>query len=88
MVLLIKFWDGNLKPDKCLCFGYGIGFDLHSCFLIPIFNWGKNRIIFVVDTSLSTHTDNRGKDILVIGEGPTQFFYISNSFFLVRSLFV
>ena len=33
--------------------------------------WGKNVIIFGVDNSLSVHTDNRKKDILVLGKRPT-----------------
>ena len=33
---------------------------------------GKNVIIFGDDMSLSVHIDNKGKDILVLGEGPTQ----------------
>ena len=33
---------------------------------------GKNVIIFEADTSSSVHIDNKGKDILVLGEGPRQ----------------
>ena len=33
---------------------------------------GKNIIIFGVDISLSTKIDNRKKDILILGKGPTQ----------------
>ena len=62
----------NADPDKCFYSGYGIGFDFRSCFLIPNFNWGKNVSIFGVENSSSTQTDNRKKDILVIGEGTTQ----------------
>ena len=36
------------------------------------FDWGKNIVIFRVDNSLSVHTDNNKKDILVLGRGPTQ----------------
>ena len=32
---------------------------------------GKNVIIFEVDRSSSTKIDNRKKDILVLGKGPT-----------------
>ena len=32
----------------------------------------KNAIIFRVDMSSSVHIDNRNKDILILGEGPTQ----------------
>ena len=33
---------------------------------------GKNVIIFGADMSSSVHTDNKNKDILILGEGPTQ----------------
>ena len=33
---------------------------------------GKNVIIFGADMSSSVHIDNKGKDILIFGEGPTQ----------------
>ena len=33
---------------------------------------GKNFIIFGVDMSSSVHIDNKGKDILILGKGPTQ----------------
>ena len=33
---------------------------------------GKNVIIFEVDTSSQTKTDNKKKDILILGKGPTQ----------------
>ena len=32
----------------------------------------KNVIIFVADMSLYMHIDNKNKDILILGEGPTQ----------------
>ena len=33
---------------------------------------GNNVIIFGADMSSFVHIDNRGKDILILGEGPTQ----------------
>ena len=33
---------------------------------------GKNVIIFGVDMSLFVHLDNKNKDTLILGEGPTQ----------------
>ena len=33
---------------------------------------GKNVIIFGVDLSQSMHICNKGKDILILGKGPTQ----------------
>ena len=34
--------------------------------------FGKNVIIFEVDVSSSVHVDDKKKDILILGEGPTQ----------------
>ena len=33
---------------------------------------GKSIIIFEADMSLSVHVDNKGKDILIFGDGATQ----------------
>ena len=34
--------------------------------------WGKNVIKFGADMSSSARIDDKGKDILILGEGPTQ----------------
>ena len=34
--------------------------------------FGQNALIFGVDMSFSAHNDNKKKDILILGEGPTQ----------------
>ena len=34
--------------------------------------FGRNDIIFDVDINLSAHFDNKGEDIFIFGEGPTQ----------------
>ena len=52
--------------------GYGIGFDSRSEFLFTDGSYGKNVIIFGADMSSSVHVDNKGKDILILCEGPTQ----------------
>ena len=40
---------------------------------IHLFNgFGRNVIIFGVDMSSSVHVDNKGKEILILGKGPTQ----------------
>ena len=39
---------------------------------IKKFDWGKNTTMFGVDNSSLAHNDNKKKDILVLGEGPTQ----------------
>ena len=40
-------------------------------YLIP---YGRNVIIFGADLNSSVHIDNKGKDILILDEGPTQDF--------------
>ena len=52
--------------------GYGIGFDRRSSFSIPRGGFGQNVLIFGADMSTSIHIDNKKKDILVLGRGPTQ----------------
>ena len=51
---------------------YSIGFDSGSEFLSSDGSMGKNLAIFGADMSSSTHIDNTGKDILILGKGPTQ----------------
>ena len=52
--------------------GYGIGFDRRSSFSFPSGRFGQNVLIFGADMSSSVHIDNKKKDILVLGRGPTQ----------------
>ena len=58
--------------DKYKYSGYGIGFDRHVFFSHPSGETGRNVIILGVDMSSSTKIDNRKKDILNLGNGPTQ----------------
>ena len=60
----------NAEPSKYGYIGYGIGYDACSQSLLLIGEYGKN-VIFGVDNSSSRHNDNREKDVLVLGEGPT-----------------
>ena len=62
----------NADIDKCGYFGYGIGFDRRSSFFFLGDGFGQNVIIFEVDMSSSAHIDNKKKDILILGKGPTQ----------------
>ena len=62
----------NADLDKYKYPGYGIGFDSHSEFLFTNGSFGKNVIIFGADMSSSVHIDTKGKDISILGEGPTQ----------------
>ena len=61
----------NVDLDKYKYTGYGIGFDSRSDFLFTDGGYGKSVIIFEADMSSSVHVDNKVKDILILGEGPT-----------------
>ena len=62
----------NADFDKYLYSGYGIGFDRNGSFSFPCSGFGQNVITFGADMSLSVYIDNKGKDILILGFGPTQ----------------
>ena len=62
----------NADIDKYGYSGYGIGFDRRSCFSFPGGGFGQNILIFGVDMSSSAHIDNKEKNILILGVGPTQ----------------
>ena len=50
---------------------YGIGFDRKGLFSVAN-EVDRNVIIFGVDMSLSSHIDNKLKDVLILGKGRTQ----------------
>ena len=62
--------NADIEKYKYSC--YGIGFDRRGSFSFPSGGFGQNVIIFGVDMSSSIHIDNKKKDILVLGRGPTQ----------------
>ena len=62
----------NVDIEKYRYSGYGTGFDRRSSFSFPGGGFGQNVIIFGADMSSSIHIDNKKKDILVLGRGPTQ----------------
>ena len=62
----------NTDIDRYEYSGYGIAFDRHGSFSFPGTGLGRNVIMFRVDMSSSTNTDNRKKDILILGKGPAQ----------------
>ena len=62
----------NGDPDNYSYSGYGIRFDSPALFLCPSFDLGENVVIYEVDNVSSVHTDNRKRDILVLGEGQAQ----------------
>ena len=61
----------NADIDKYKYSGYEIGFDRRSNFSFPSGGFGQNILIFGADMSSSTHIDNKKKDILVLGKGPS-----------------
>ena len=60
----------NADIDKYGHSGYGIGFNRETSFSFDN-DFGKNVIIFSVDMSSSKKIDDRKKDILILGRGPT-----------------
>ena len=62
----------NADIEKYKYSGYGIGFDRRSSFLFTSGGFGQNVLVFGADMSTSIHIDNKGKDILLLGRGPTQ----------------
>ena len=62
----------NSDVDKYKYSGYGIGFDRKGPYLLPNGRFSRNALIFGVDMSSPVHVDNKGKDILILGKGPTQ----------------
>ena len=61
----------NADIDKHRYSGYGIGFDRKGSFSFPGGGYGQNVIIFGADMNSSRHVDNKGKDISILGIGPT-----------------
>ena len=62
----------NADIEKYKYSGYGIGFDRRSSVSFTGGGFGQNVLIFGADMSTSIHVDNKGKDILLLGRGPTQ----------------
>ena len=62
----------NADIEKYKYSGYSIGFDRRSSFSFPSGEFCQNILIFGADMSSSFHIDNKKKDILVLGRGPTQ----------------
>ena len=45
---------------------------MKGTFSFPTGGFGKNVIVFEADISSSVHIDNKERDILILGKGPTQ----------------
>ena len=62
----------NAAIEKYRYSGYGIGFYRRLSLSFSSGGFGQNVLIFGADISSSIHIDNKKKDILVLGRGPTQ----------------
>ena len=62
----------NADIDKYGYSGYEIGFDKRSRLLFSGGEFGQNVIIFGADMSSSVQVNNKTKDILILGKGPTE----------------
>ena len=62
----------NTDIDKYGHSGYGTGFDRRSSSSFPGGRFGQNVLTFGAVMSSSAHIDNKKKDILALGKGPTQ----------------
>ena len=62
----------NANVNKYKYSGYRIAFDRASSFSFSGGRNGQNVIVSGVDMNSSIHVDNKGKDILIFGKGPTQ----------------
>ena len=62
----------NADIEKYGYSGYGIGIDRRGSFSFPDGGSGQNILIFGVNMSSFAYIDNKRKNILVLGIGPTQ----------------
>ena len=62
----------NADVDKYRHSSYGIGFESKWSISFPGSGFGQNVIIFGADVSSSVHVGDKGKDIFILGFGPTQ----------------
>ena len=62
----------NVNIDRYGYSGHGIGFDRKGIFSFSGGEYGQNILILGGDMSFSALIDNKKKDILVLGIGPTQ----------------
>ena len=62
----------NADPDKYKCSGFSIGFDSCSEFSFIYGSLGGKVHFFGTDISSSMHNNNKNKNILIFGEGPTK----------------
>ena len=70
-----KLTNNDKEFDNYKYSGYGIGFDVRGSFsLCDGSRFGKNIKISSADMSSSVHSDNKKRDILILGNGTTNGF--------------
>ena len=77
----------NADIDKYTYSDYGVGFDRKSVFSFPGSGIGQNVIIFGINMSSSAYIDNKKKEILILGKGPTGlslYYNWANSYLFVN----
>ena len=67
----VEIKQKHIDVDRYKYSGYDIGFNRKGSFSIGN-EIGRNVLIFGVDMSSITKIDNRKRDILILGKGPTQ----------------
>ena len=76
----------NADIEKYKYSGYGIRSDRRPSFSFPSGGFGQNMLVFGSDMSTSIHIDNKKKDILVLGRGPTQGLVVITLYFILLVL--
>ena len=71
MLGAVEIKQKHVDVDRYKYSGYDIAFNRKGSFSIGN-EIGRNVLIFGVDMSSTTKIDNRKKDILILGKGPTQ----------------
>ena len=72
MFIWCSYLTKNADIEKYKNSGHGIGFDRGSSFSFTSGGFGQNVFIFGADMSTAINIDNKKKDMLVLGRGPTQ----------------
>ena len=67
----VKLTKHVVDVDQYKYSGYCIGFDRKVSYSFGV-EIGRDVIIFGADMSSSLHIDDKKKDILILGKGPTQ----------------
>ena len=71
----------NSNKEKYMHSGYGIAFDVEGEQSFG-YDYVWNVVIFGVDNSSSSHTDNQKNDFLILGEGNTFVILVNKSVYI------